>query len=716
MKKFAFFSICLLFTYHFYAQVINQKTAEIVALNFFYQQINNFEQRSYDKIAISDQFLIAGNQNQTLYYVFNIQNGGFVAIAGHQASTPVLFYSFKGNYQPDYQNPAFHFWTEQYKNQLNHAINDRITPDQNTINKWNQLITEDITKLTKNREKAIPPLLLTEWNQGGLYNELCPVDPNGPAGHAYAGCVATAMGQVMYYHKWPETGTGSFSYYHIVYDTISADFGSSTYQWDAMLNRLSDSNLSLALLLFHLGVSVTMNYGPNGSGMWNHSAAYSLRTYFKYCNETQYIFRDSTTLDWDSILVANLDAKKPMYYAGWADDTSFTSGHAFVCDGYQSPGFYHFNWGWGGSYDGFFYTDNLTPGGSQFTFAQEVIKDIYPDTTLYTYPENCTGLKTVEFDAGTLNDGSYGADYQNNLNCTYLIAPQCGSSSQMVFDRFELAPGDTVSLFDGQSDTGLVLGIFTYDNMPVLSSEINTSVFSPPSNNLFIRFKTDNQDTYSGWDVSYESFFCITNQTITDTTGILNDGSGSCNYKNSTSCKWTIQPPGVNTIYLNFTEFDLAPNTLDLLAVYKDAITAGNLIAKFDHTNIPSNIIVPSGTCILWFRTSSTETAGGWTCEYTGYNVSANEIQNKINSFSIYPNPFSEKIYLNYYLQENTDVTISVTNLLGQIIADETFYQKEGIQKILLNDIYNNFNEGVYYVNIKTPEFLISKKIISLSR
>ncbi len=94
--------------------------------------------------------------------------------------------------------------------------------------------------------------------------------------------------------------------------------------------------------------------------------------------ETQYVFRDTTSMDWDSLLVANLDQKIPMYYAGWS--VPDTNGHAFVCDGYQGNDYFHFNWGWGGSYDGYFYTDNLTPGGNFFNLAQELIINAVPDT------------------------------------------------------------------------------------------------------------------------------------------------------------------------------------------------------------------------------------------------------------------------------------------------------------------------------------------------
>ncbi len=48
--------------------------------------------------------------------------------------------------------------------------------------------------------KPIPQLLASEWGQDAPYNNLC---PKGDRGRCPSGCVATAMAQVLYYHKYP---------------------------------------------------------------------------------------------------------------------------------------------------------------------------------------------------------------------------------------------------------------------------------------------------------------------------------------------------------------------------------------------------------------------------------------------------------------------------------------------------------------------------------
>ncbi len=69
------------------------------------------------------------------------------------------------------------------------------------------------------------------------------------------------MSQIMNYHQYPIHGTGSHSYNHTTYGTISADFGNTTYDWSAMPTYANGYNDALALLGFHCGVSIEMQYG-----------------------------------------------------------------------------------------------------------------------------------------------------------------------------------------------------------------------------------------------------------------------------------------------------------------------------------------------------------------------------------------------------------------------------------------------------------------------
>jgi hypothetical protein len=54
-----------------------------------------------------------------------------------------------------------------------------------------------------------------------------------------------------------------------------------------------------------------------------------------------------------------------------------TGGHSFVCDGYQGD-YFHFNWGWGGACDGYYYLHDLTPGLRNFNDDQMAVFSIRP--------------------------------------------------------------------------------------------------------------------------------------------------------------------------------------------------------------------------------------------------------------------------------------------------------------------------------------------------
>ena len=105
-----------------------------------------------------------------------------------------------------------------------------------------------------------------------------------------------------------------------------------------------------------------MNFGADGSGANSEDARDALVSYFNYSSSMQYISKysmDSTS--WEQLMRNELDNQRPVYYDG-----SGTIGHAFVCDGYQGTSFFHFNWGWGGAYNGYYYLSDLTPGRENF--------------------------------------------------------------------------------------------------------------------------------------------------------------------------------------------------------------------------------------------------------------------------------------------------------------------------------------------------------------
>ena len=692
-----------------FAGFIDNKTAKIVACNFFLEK--SVSSSHYNKGSITIGLPIEVNyKGQLVYYIFNVDGGGFIVVSASENTVPVIGYSFEGTYGVGDIPCNFQAWMEQYSMQINEASQSKRDVPDFIISEWKRLKDPDFKPEILQKNLFVLPLLSSNWNQDVPYNGQCPADPTGPGGHAYAGCVATAMGQLMYFYRFPKQGIGSYSYEHPVYGTLSANFDTTTYQWDGMPNESSSANLPIATLLFHLGVSVDMDYGPDGSGMWNHKAAYSLRNYFKYCPETQYIFRDSTSINWDSILVTNLNAGKPLYYAGW-EGVGSPNGHAFVCDGYQDTSYFHFNWGWSGSYNGYFYLDQLNPGGSNFNYAQEVIKDVFPDTINYSYPTYCQGLQLLHSTSGSIDDGSGFFPYANNQDCSWLIAPHDNehdsiTSITLSFSRFDTESGvDSVTIYQGESTTDLLLGSFSGNTIP--------PAISASGNKMLVTFHSNADVRLPGWMATWNCQFpvyCSGTTTLTELHGSITDGSGNKHYNNTSICKWKIQPTGASSVTIMFNSFDTEYGN-DNLKIYD--LGTSQLLATYSGNQIPPAITAESGKMLLIFNSNSDTTGQGWEAEYTVGNVGMDK--ELISAFSeIYPNPCYGITKFAVNLPAPQLMRVEIFDTKGIIYQIESYQCKAGINTFAI-DLSQN-NSGIYFMHVTSRTISLFKQIILITQ
>ena len=421
MKKFIIFKmISLLIVFSAFAGPVDENTAKNVAKNFYFERIPDSKNLTYNEVK-PELVYTCTESTIPIYYVFNInQNDGFVIISADDDVYPSLGYSFTGEYlEGAEQPPNYVDWMNNYKEQILFVKNNGLQADEKIEQAWMEYNSNNpsIKGIL-----GVDPLLTTTWDQGCYYNELCPVDYAGPCDHVYAGCVATAMGQVMKYHNHPEQGTGSHSYYCAPYGTLSANFGTTTYDWASMPNSIYSNNDAIATLLYHCGVSIDMNYSPSGSGAWTSDTRIALINYFSYSSSAQYKQKAYySSIEWENLLKNELDASRPMIYRGQG-----SGGHAFVCDGYQGTNYFHFNWGWSGYYNGYFYLTNLNPGGSNFTDLQAAVIGIQPavPAPIADFTANTTTVEeggSVDFtdlSTGTISSRSWSFPGGNPSNST----------------------------------------------------------------------------------------------------------------------------------------------------------------------------------------------------------------------------------------------------------------------------------------------------------
>lgn len=347
--------------------------------------------------------IVRGNDNKANLYIYNIDDSGFVIISAYRHVKPILAYSFENSFGSEIHSNAEYF-IENYNNIIDFAKTSEQRVDKDIERQWKEL-EYDI----KNRTSSIvDPLLSTKWNQDCYYNEYAPYDSYGPCNRAYAGCVACAMSQIMKYWDYPATGKGSHSYNHPKYGNLSADFSSTTYEWDNMPNEIWSHNDAIATLMYQCGVSVDMNYGHDGSGAYSDDVETALRMYFGY-SSAKYKTRSSySDEEWISLLKSELDESRPMYFSGSGE----LGAHAIVCDGYDNNDYFHFNMGWSGAADGFYSIDDVYG----FYNTQAVVIDIRP------LPINSDENGIIYVTADGEGDGSSWENATSELQCAVAIA------------------------------------------------------------------------------------------------------------------------------------------------------------------------------------------------------------------------------------------------------------------------------------------------------
>ena len=693
MKRiFKFYIIICFFIFGFlnclFSESISKTEAEKVAFNFikwqYYRNKKSLPEGIYMQQVIEDK-------SAACIYIFGVKPEGFIIISGDDAVEPVLAYSITGSSKKEDLPLAFKDWIHWCKNQIEYVRQYNISASYEIKFAWESLMSNNLNNyLFNQKDKSVQPLLTCKWDQGQYYNELCPADLSGPGGHVWAGCTATAMAQVMQYYKHPLHGYSSHSYYDFNYGYQFADFANTTYEWVPMINSVNSSNLAVATLMYHCGVAVEMNYSPSGSSASLDNAAYALRNYFRYSNTVKYYEKDSYPYSWENMLTSNLDAGKPVIYAGFDPDQG--SGHAFVVDGYDITNYYHFNWGWSGYYNGYFYLDNLNPGTYDFTAGQRAVVNIAPAGS---YPSYCNGTQSYTYPSGLFEDGSGPINnYSANADCLWLINPNNVDKITLKFIKFNTENlNDKLIVYDGADVNAPVLATLSGNSLP---SDISSS-----SGALLVRFITNSTVNDKGWLIEYtskKSACCSGTVVLDQPLGTFSDGSGSDMYDNNLNCKWHIAPPGTGSITIHFTEFEVEPN-YDYVRIVDPTQSPALTLKTYSGFSIPADFTYSGPELLVLFKTGPSVTYQGWTAEYYTSPSAIQDYNRTDNFISLYPNPATDFVYIDFYCNEtNENINIFIYDETGRLINENHFVSYGNLNKFKLP--VTNLKKGVYFVNI----------------
>ena len=383
---------CLSATSLFVGATTDVNTARSTASNYLKHYASNTP-GSLRAPAIADIKLAyaetsAIDSNSHTYYAFNIDGGGFIIVAGEDRAYPVLGYSDQGHL--DYNNLPDNFKAlmRGYKEEIEYL---QAHPELN--------ITPAVRS---SRGTGVAPLTKSTWGQEMPYYLQCPVY-NGE--YCVVGCVATAMAQVMYYWRYPASCDELSSYYcYEIGQTIPAlpstsfDYNKmlpSYCHWDWDLNELIQDTYTdaqaqeVAKLGRYCGQAVDMSYSPEGSGAYTFSQLSAMKD-FGYSSEAVDVEKNGwwglgenyTTEEWEAMIKEELDLRRPILYS--ANDPA-AGGHAFICDGYNSEGLFHFNFGWYGTCDGWYVSTalNMTHRDGEalhFNSSHEMLLGVVPPT------------------------------------------------------------------------------------------------------------------------------------------------------------------------------------------------------------------------------------------------------------------------------------------------------------------------------------------------
>lgn len=680
---------------------VNKDQARTVALNFIKEKYVVRGMEIPQNLSVTSIESIYNEEyNRELLYMVNVFPNGFAMVSGDDRMSPVLGYSLQHNASLENIAPSNRWWIGLYEQEVLKVLKEDVAYEEEYTSQWDRLLVENFEPPMPKRNVIVEPLLTAVWNQDRYYNRMCPMDneaPSGYDGRVPNGCVALATAMVMYYHRYPDNGVGSHSYNAGQYGVLSANFADSHFDWDAMTDVLTTYNTNVAKLIYYLGVAVEMGYAAEGSGSHTEYAAAAMKNYYKYSSaiSTKTKSYGTTNAQWINMLKQNIDARQPMIYSGYGQGAG---GHAFNCDGYDDEDFFHFNFGWGGTGNGFFAITGISPAGSDFTSYQQAVVNIKPNVM----ENNCPEMKTLTASSGTISDGSQSENYENNKDCMWLVAPSNASSIVFSFSMLDTEnENDIITVYAGESTDDEVVGVFSGNEIP--------GSFTVDGPKALVRFQTNATVTKDGFLLSYRAIhttnYCKATSLIKEESGTIEDGSEDSDYNNNTYCRWYIQPTGAAKIILTFTEFDVSVE--DEVLIFDRGTNPPTLVAKYSGTNIPPQVVLNSGKLGVEFVTDNISVAQGFKANWTSGELGISEIDG-VYAMAFYPNPATDMLNLQI-IGETGDAMVQIMDMTGRVVYNENIFISEEFQKNL--DI-SKLNSGVYFIVLSNNSGRISSKLV----
>ena len=683
--------LILLACISFHVMAINEEQAILVTQNFLKEK-NIAQDRALSKITVME---LVKKEGSDLYYIMKLgDNEGFVIVSASEFVPPVIGYSFENEFQ---WQPAVQFYLDHYANFILYEEALKKTPDPDITQQWEHFLQEDFIPHSV-RAVGIPPLITTRWNQDKYYNTYCPWDGRSGSGMDYRvpnGCVALAAAQLMNYYRHPENGRDAVVYTPPGYPTQSVYLSQHKYNWDAMCNKPTAYTNEIAKLAYHVGVMVKMGYGPYASGSSTDTLVKMLEKNFYYTAALKWHTTDTFRFK------KEIDLLHPILMSG----CSKSGCHAFLMDGYDANFRMHYNWGWGGYADGYFYTTEQSFPIDGLTYL-----GIVPANN---YPIQCQRYKIQTASQGYVTNGSTNLPYQKGPDCSWLIAAPKATQYSFSFSRLDTREDiDVVTIYNGATEAAGIAATFSGQNIPAGNTVVE-------ADSVLITFTsidpaTENT-THTGFLMNYTTNKpqqnCDVATQVSAPSGFISDGSQQGeNYSPWTSCTWNFAQNYCTGVYLLFHEFDLKLG--DFIEIIDVSGANPALWRRYDRYTPPTIgevCYVSAAKVQIKFISDNYEQGNGFKLQY--YSILGVNDHSLLDNLSVYPNPASHVINLSFSSElANQNINCRIIDVAGKEVYStnieyhgDLFYTQIPVAHL---------SKGFYFLQLVTTTGISTSKII----
>jgi len=695
-----FFFILLACFISSHALAIDEKQAVLVTRNFLIET-NITHESSRSLFSLKE---VVKKEDMNLFYIMRLgDDEGFVIVSASEYLPPVFGYSFENKFE---MHPSIQYYLDEYSHYVLSEKKSKHEPRENFIEEWSYFLQENFSP-KRSSANGVSPLITSRWNQNKFYNTYCPWDARSPSGfdnRVPNGCVALAGAQLMNYYRHPERGKYTYTYKPYYYPQQTVYASQQTYNWDAMCDKATEFTNEIAKLAYHLGVTVGMGYAPGGSGAQTTEFAKVLNENFNYSVAEMWVTFDSVKLK------KEIDAFRPILMDGCASEGC----HAFIVDGYSgTPIRFHFNWGWGGESDGYFYLDGNHGNQSQyFPNNGTAFLSIKP---ISNYPVQCQQYKRQTASQGYITNGSTNLPYQKGPDCSWMIAAPGATQYTFTFSRLETKEDiDVVTIYNGSNKSSGIAAVFSGTQTPAKAITVK-------ADSVLITFTStqhdSENDTYKGFLMNYTTNKppqkCNTTTNLTASSGYITDGTlPGENYTPWISCSWNIAPNNNTGFFGLFHEFDLGLG--DFVEVYDATTKTPTFITRFDKNTPPTVgeiFSIPKSKIQIKFITDNYDQRKGFKLQY--FSILGVNNNSLLDNLTIFPNPASDVINLSFSSQLiNQPVRCSIVDVTGKEVCFLNIDYQDDIHFAQISVAH--LSKGIYFLQLLTSTGKVTSKIIKI--